>query len=187
MSNPGEVIATPKGGRVLQGNGEKFSTDLYTGTGNFKIPIALPPGRNGFNPQLSLVCRTGGFYPLGFRGLWDKQSFQRCPVAPSVDLKDPEVHLVDLDGDGVSDAIWSSTRLKCHFNDAERGWVRSRRVERKALDMFPNMDFADPPVKWADMAGDGLQDIVLLHDGLVEYLPSLRRGGCGKSIEMPGP
>lgn len=66
MSTPAEVISTPKGGGALQGIGEKFSPDLYTGTGNFTIPIALPPGRNGFNPQLSLVYSTGnGNGPFG--------------------------------------------------------------------------------------------------------------------------
>ena len=37
------------------------------------------------------------------------------------------------------------------------------------------------------MTGDGLQDIVLVHDGLVEYWPSLGRGNWGARIEMPGP
>lgn len=66
MSSPTEVIATPKGGAALQGIGEKFSTDLYTGTGNFTIRIALLPGLNGLNPQVSLVYRTGnGNGPFG--------------------------------------------------------------------------------------------------------------------------
>lgn len=47
MSSPAELIATPKGGGALEGIGEKFSPDLYTGTGSFSVPIALPPGRNG--------------------------------------------------------------------------------------------------------------------------------------------
>src|SRR5665647_1901013 len=46
--------------------GEKFSPDLHTGTGNFTIPIALPPGRNSFQPQLNLVYSTGnGNGPIG--------------------------------------------------------------------------------------------------------------------------
>src|SRR5215216_4605782 len=63
------VISLPKGGGALQGIGEKFSPDLFTGTGNFTVPIALPPGRNGFQPQLSLVYSTGngnGPYGLGW-------------------------------------------------------------------------------------------------------------------------
>ena len=65
-SESGQVIALPKGGGALHGIGEKFSPDLHTGTGNFTIPIALPPGRNGFQPQLNLVYSTGnGNGPFG--------------------------------------------------------------------------------------------------------------------------
>src|SRR5215212_7367804 len=61
-----QVISLPKGGGALQGIGEKFSPDLHTGTGNFSVPIALPPGRNGFQPQLSLAYSTGnGNGPFG--------------------------------------------------------------------------------------------------------------------------
>src|SRR5262249_19121529 len=61
-----QVISLPKGGGALQGIGEKFSSDLHTGTGNFTVPIALPAGRNGFQPQLNLAYSTGnGNGPLG--------------------------------------------------------------------------------------------------------------------------
>src|SRR5262245_22985289 len=61
-----QVIALPKGGGALHGIGEKFAPDLHTGTGNFTIPIALPPGRNGVQPQLNLVYSTGnGNGPFG--------------------------------------------------------------------------------------------------------------------------
>ncbi len=80
-----QVIALPKGGGALAGIGEKFSPDLYTGTGNFTIPIALPSGRNGFQPQLSLVYSTGnGNSPFGLG--WNlnipgvsRKNIQRCP------------------------------------------------------------------------------------------------------------
>ena len=58
-SEAGQTITLPKGGGALHGIGEKFSPDLHTGTGNFTIPIAIPPGRNGFQPQLNLVYSTG--------------------------------------------------------------------------------------------------------------------------------
>src|SRR5215211_4220475 len=59
-------ISLPKGGGALQGIDEKFSPDLQTGTGNFTVPLALPPGRNGFQPQLSLTYSTGnGNGPFG--------------------------------------------------------------------------------------------------------------------------
>ena len=61
-----QVISLPQGGGALHGIGETFSPDLFTGTGNFTVPIALPPGRNGFQPTLNLVYSTGnGNGPFG--------------------------------------------------------------------------------------------------------------------------
>jgi hypothetical protein len=63
------VISLPKGGGALQGIGEKFSPDLHTGTGNFTVPISIPPGRGGFQPEVSLVYSTGngnGLFGLGW-------------------------------------------------------------------------------------------------------------------------
>lgn len=64
-----QIISIPKGGGALQGIGETFSPDLHTGTGNFSFPIALPPGRNGFQPHLNLAYSTGngnGYFGLGW-------------------------------------------------------------------------------------------------------------------------
>jgi len=49
----GSVISLPSGGGAVSGLGEKFSPDLFTGTGNFSVPIAVPPGRHGTAPQPS--------------------------------------------------------------------------------------------------------------------------------------
>lgn len=65
-----QITPVPKGGGALKGLGETFSPDPHTGTGNFPVPIALPPGRNGFQPQSNLVYSTGnsnGLFGLG----WD--------------------------------------------------------------------------------------------------------------------
>jgi len=61
-----QIISLPQGGGAMQGIGEKFSPDLHTGTGNFTVPIVLPSGRNGIQPQLTLVYSTGnGNSPFG--------------------------------------------------------------------------------------------------------------------------
>src|SRR5262245_22011524 len=63
------ILSLPKGGGALKGMGETFAPDLHTGTGNFTVPIALLPGRNGFQPQLSLGYSTGhgnGLFGIGW-------------------------------------------------------------------------------------------------------------------------
>jgi RHS repeat-associated protein len=171
------------------------------GGGRFDRPREMRDAPAGFqlaDPGVQLIDANGdgridllvttetisGYFPLRFGGLWDRRSFQRYRVAPSFNLEDPETRLVDLDGDGVTDAIRSGTRLECFFNDPKEGWNRTRLVERRALEEFPNVNFSDPRVKYADMTGDSLQDIVLVYDGCVEYWPNLGRGDWGKRVTM---
>lgn len=139
---------------------------------------------NGRTDLLVTNTAMSGYFPLGFNGQWDRKSFQRYREAPSFDLEDPEVKLVDLDGDGVTDAIRSGSRLECFFNDQTKGWTSTRFVERQALEVFPNVNFSDRRVKWADFTGDGLQTIALVHDGSVTYWPHFGRGRWGKPIHM---
>jgi len=66
----GRSISLPKGGGALKGIGETFQPNLFSGTGNHSIPIAITPGRNGFGPTLALQYSSGngnGVFGLG----WD--------------------------------------------------------------------------------------------------------------------
>jgi hypothetical protein len=59
----------PKGGGAIKGIGETFQPNLFSGTGNHSIPIAVSPGRNGFGPSLSLQYSSGsgnGIFGLGW-------------------------------------------------------------------------------------------------------------------------
>ncbi len=171
------------------------------GNGRFDLPRPMrdaPAGLTLADPGVQLIDADGdgridlmasqnrlsGYFPLQFNGEWDRRSFQRYERAPSFNLEDPEVRLVDLDGDGVTDAIRSGTRLECFFNDPKEGWNGIRFVERRDIAEFPNINFSDPRVKWADISGDGLQDIVLVYDGNVEYWPNLGHGNWGKRVSM---
>ncbi len=49
----------PKPGGAIRSIGEKFSTNLATGTGSLSVPIAISPGRAGFQPTLSLDYDSG--------------------------------------------------------------------------------------------------------------------------------
>jgi RHS repeat-associated protein len=125
-----------------------------------------------------------GFFPLRLSGEWDQRSFQRQRFAPSFSLSDPEVQLIDLDGDGVTDAIRAGSRLELFFNHRREGWHETRQVERQALVGLSDLTFTDVRVRWADLSGDGLQDLVLVHDGSVEYWPSFGYGTWGERILM---
>lgn len=134
------------------------------------------------NGRIDLLVSNGlisGYFPSRFGSAWDQQTFQRYQYAPSFQLTDPDVKLIDLTGNGVTDAIRSSNRLECYFQDPKHGWKVTRFIERQG---FP--DISDSRVKWGDMTGDGLQDVVLVLDGNIEYLPNLGYGNWGKPIRM---
>lgn len=128
--------------------------------------------------------QTAGYFPLRSQGGWDAARFQRYDQAPSINLEDPEVQLVDLDGDGVTDALRSGRQLEHYFNHPQMGWSRTRFVERRDAKAFPNVNFSDERVRLGDLSGDGLQDILLIHDGLVEYWPNQGHGNWGARVTM---
>jgi RHS repeat-associated protein len=171
------------------------------GGGRFDLPrtMSRAPGLRLADPGVQLLDADGdgrldlmatvnslvGYFPLGFNGEFDRGSFRKFAQAPSFNLEDPEVRLVDLNGDGVTDAIRAGTSLECYFNDAEAGWLETSRVARQHdLSAFPDINFSDPRVKWADMTGDNLQDIVLVYDGNIEYWPNLGHGNWGQRVHM---
>jgi RHS repeat-associated protein len=127
-----------------------------------------------------------GFYESTPDGRW--KEFQRFETVPSFDLSDPNTRLIDLTGDGLSDVL---TTRDSHFLWlhclGEAGYDDPRRIPRKHdLDIFPDVYFGDPAgrVRLADMTGDGLNDIVFVHDGRIEYWPNLGYGRFGRRITM---
>lgn len=138
------------------------------------------------NGRADLIVSTpllAGYFPMRFGGLWDSASFHSYPLAPTFDLKDPQLKLIDLDGDGVTDALRSGVNLECTFNHPAKGWHRTVAVNRIGLAGFP-ANFSDPHVKWGDMSGDGMHDAVVVHDGNVTYWPNLGYGRWGAPVTM---
>jgi RHS repeat-associated protein len=175
------------------------------GGGRFDLPRTMgqaPPHRLG-DPGVQLIDANGngrpdlmicegplaGFYPLKFgpqKPSWDTHSFRSFKSPPSFDLEDPEVRLLDLNGDGITDALRSGSRFECFFNSADprRGWRTPIARQRRSLSVFPNINFSDPRVRFADMSGDGLDDVVLIYDRNVEYWPNLGYGNWAPRVHM---
>ena len=144
----------------------------------------LDANGDGRADLLVTTAELAGYYPLDFRGEFSRKSFQRYHQAPSFSLEDPEVRLVDLTGDGVTDVLRSGTSFECYFNHPKDGWLprNTKRVQRQRLDAFPDVSFADPRVKFADMSGDGLQDIAVVYEGRIDYWPNLGYGRWGNRV-----
>jgi RHS repeat-associated protein len=146
-------------------------------------------GDMGGDGQADLLVHAGplpGFFETTSDGTW--QRFKPYEVFPSFDLHDPNVRLVDLTGDGRSDALMTQEKEFLWFAClGEKGFAPAQYVSRQHdLDKFPDVFFDDPTgrVRLADMTGDGLNDIVLVHNGRIDYWPNLGYGRFGKRITM---
>ena len=138
MEQTEKIISLPQGGGAIQGIGETFSPDLFTGTGNFSVPIALPNGRNGFQPQLNLQYSTGngndvfGFgWQLGIPGVMRKTSdgIPRYQDSSDVFVLSGAEDLVPVNGDfpGViryrprTEGLFA--RIEFHRDEANSFWM----------------------------------------------------------------
>ncbi|MGW4339248.1 SpvB/TcaC N-terminal domain-containing protein [Rhodococcus koreensis] len=143
----------------------------------------------GGDGRADLMVHSGpivGFFETTADSTW--QTFKRYDAVPSFDLADPNVRLVDLTGDGLSDVLLSHDQYFLWFEClGEKGFAAPRRIARRHdIETFPDVFFDDPArrVRLADMTGDGLQDIVLVHNGRLDYWPNLGYGRFGKRVTM---
>jgi RHS repeat-associated protein len=133
-----------------------------------------------------------GYFELTSSEEW--QSFYPFPSFPNINLRDPNLKFLDLNGDGMPDMLLS--------NEQEFIWYGSKGLEgyddfnlaAKATDeeRGPVILFADTDqrllVATADMSGDGLADILLISHAGVCYYPNLGYGrfGARVTLEMKG-
>ena len=143
-------------------------------------------GGDGMADLIVQWPKMAGFYEATPDGNW--KPFKKFDPYPSFNLADPNVRLIDLTGDGRSDVLMTRDRHFLWFKClGEAGYAEHRAVMREHnLEDFPDVYFNDPSarVRLADMTGDGLNDIALLHNGRIDYWPNLGYGEFGKRITM---
>nr|WP_256378847.1 SpvB/TcaC N-terminal domain-containing protein [Bradyrhizobium sp. Ai1a-2] len=110
------------------------------------------------------------------------------PRRPAYPLNDPNVRLVDLDGDGRAELLLTEHDcLVWQEGLGEDGFGAVHRVA-KLLDekLGPVCVFSEvmQTVFLADMSGDGLTDIVRIRNGEACYWPNLGYGRFGARVEM---
>jgi RHS repeat-associated protein len=129
-------------------------------------------------------AQTSTVFTLEFGPRWKRRPSQ-MRRAPAFGGDDPDVRFLDLDGDGVTDAVRTAERFECFFQDEREGWKDIRIVTRRPAAEFPDVSFADEHVKLATLAGGELQDIALVHAGSLSYWPNLGHGNWGARVTMP--
>ncbi|MCB0637870.1 MAG: hypothetical protein KDC54_14680, partial [Lewinella sp.] len=143
-------------------------------------------GGDGLADLIVDALPISGFYESTPDGHW--KTFKRFQTTPSFNLGDPNTRLLDLTGDGLSDVLVTRDSHFLWFRcKGEAGYDEPLRISRKHdLDIFPDVYFDDLSgrVRLADMTGDGLNDIVLVHDGRIDYWPNLGYGKFGRRNTM---
>lgn len=101
--------------------------------------------------------------------------------------KSEQLRLSDLNGDGKIDAMMTTRHsFAIWLNEGVDGWSDPLLTPKEGNHDMPN--FSDPFVFLADMTGDGLDDLVRIRSGLVEYWPGLGYGHFGeKQIMLNSP
>ena len=137
-------------------------------------------------PDLMVVDESiSGFFEATPEGGW--KPFKKFEY-PRFGLNDPNVRLVDLTGDGRSDVLMTRDHHFLWYEClGEEGYGSPQAVQRVFdLEQFPDVYFNDPSgrVRLADMTGDGMNDIVLVHNGRIDYWPNLGYGRFGRRITM---
>jgi hypothetical protein len=131
---------------------------------------------------------AAGFYERSASGGWEP--FAALPSVPNIDWQDPNLRLIDVDGDGFSDVLITEQDTLTYYPSLARFGFAAPVHLPKATDeeTGPAVIFADNTraIFLADMSGDGLSDIVRVRNGEICYWPNLGRGRFGFKVDMDG-
>ncbi|WP_437793358.1 SpvB/TcaC N-terminal domain-containing protein [Sorangium sp. So ce693] len=117
-------------------------------------------------------------------------AFRPFASQPNVDWSDPNVRLIDLNGDGHEDILITGPDTFTWYPSlAKGGFDRPITIARPSdEERGPSLVFADAAqsIFLADMSGDGLVDLVRIRNGNVCYWPNLGHCRFGAKVQMGG-
>jgi hypothetical protein len=127
-----------------------------------------------------------GFFELDDNDTW--HNFKPFDHIAHVNLRDPNVRLLDLNGDGKPEIVLTEENaFRWWGNKGRRGYEASERAFKSSNEeLGPAIVFSDAQQRifLADMSGDGLTDIVRIRKGQVCYWPNLGYGRFGRKVNM---
>jgi RHS repeat-associated protein len=97
--------------------------------------------------------------------------------------RDPLTHLMDVAGDGNLDLVdLSPLSPGFHGRTFDAGWQGFR-----AFRSLPVLNWNDPNLRFVDLTGDGIADILITEDDAYKWHPSLLEEGfgCGVRVHIP--
>jgi len=103
-------------------------------------------------------------------------------------LSNSNQHLMDIAGDGDLDLVDLAPAAAGYYERTtepggdEHGWGRFR-----AFRSFPVLDWNDPNLRFVDITGDGIADVLVTEDVAIRWHPSLLQEGFGPAVRIPAP
>ena len=140
------------------------------------------------NPNLAIYGNhLAGYYELDRRSEgW--RSFVPFNRVPHLDFAAAAVQLVDLNGDGFPDILVSEPQEVVWYPSLQKeGFGEPQRLSRSATNHRapPQIgNHAPQGIFLADMTGDGMEDVVQIHNGEVMFWPNLGHGQFGALVRM---
>jgi RHS repeat-associated protein len=139
--------------------------------------------------QVDVVEMKGpikGFYERTDDAGWE--TFRSFTAWPNVDIRDPNLRFIDLDGDGHADILITEHNVFTWYPSlAEEGFGPAQNLPRPLdEEEGPRLVFVDDThsIFVADLSGDGLTDLVRIQNGEVCYWPNLGYGRFGAKVTM---
>jgi RHS repeat-associated protein len=149
-------------------------------------PQLLDLAGDGHLDLAELAGPMAGYYERTRERDW--RPFRPFSSQPNISWDDPELRLVDLDGDGLADVlITGDDAFTWYPSFGYQGFGAARRAYHPwGEEQGPRLTLDDPEqtIYLADMSGDGLSDLVRVRNGEVCYWPSLGFGQFGAKVIM---
>lgn len=141
------------------------------------------------NGEKQVVINAPGI--KGFFQLTDDNDWEPfCSFLQSVniDLRDPYVRTIDLNGDGMPELVMTDENVFVWYASQGKTGYTAAEFASKTFDeeKGPAIVFADSlqTIFLADMSGDGITDIVRIRNGEICYWPNMGYGKFGAKVNM---
>ncbi|PZR19425.1 MAG: insecticidal toxin complex protein, partial [Flavobacterium psychrophilum] len=156
----------------------------YNGLGN-KLQLADLDGDGG-KQFVSYDTDAPGFFEMDNNNEW--QNFRVFKNLPNVNFKDSNARMLDLDGDGKAELVFSEEQYFLWFkNEGREGFSEFNKTAKPLEEeQGANIIFSDATqsVFLSNMSGSGLTDIVRIKNGEICYWPNLGYGRFGAKVTM---
>jgi len=97
-------------------------------------------------------------------------------------------HLMDIAGDGNLDLVDLAPSAAGYYErTADPGEVANGWGQFRAFRSFPVLDWNDPNVRFVDITGDGIADVLITEDVAIRWHASLLQEGFGPAVRIPAP